>query len=130
MNTAVRALLLVYALGLVAGGAMGYAKAGSLASLIAGAASGLAAGAGFALSLRRPRAGFAVSLVVAVVLAIAMGRRFLAQEPRDYGSTAFLIASLSVAMAFVLVAGILAARPPAGGRGAPADPGGSGVTGA
>ncbi|XP_043989675.1 transmembrane protein 14C-like [Gambusia affinis] len=65
-----------YALFVLAGGVIGYAKAGSITSLVAGIVCGLAAAVGVYLTSRNPRNVW-LSLGTAGTLAVVMGLRFV-----------------------------------------------------
>ncbi len=67
-------LVLIYAIMVAAGGAMGYAKAGSMASLVAGAVAGLALAGGSALMMRgQYQNGWWLSLIVTLLLLARFG---------------------------------------------------------
>ncbi len=65
----------MYALLLMAGGAIGFLKAGSRPSLIAGVSSGLMALACLGLTFSRPVAGFWAGVVLASLMAVVFAIR-------------------------------------------------------
>ena len=67
-------LVLIYAILVAAGGAMGYAKAGSMASLIAGVVSGLGLAGSAALMMRGSyQTGWWLSLIITLALLARFG---------------------------------------------------------
>jgi uncharacterized membrane protein (UPF0136 family) len=109
MTALARFLLFLYAVGLAVGGYMGKVKSQSDASLIAGGISALVAFIALVISVKRPRPGFAIGLLVAIGVGVMMGIRFFKEpEPRDFQGVSFLVAAGSAFMALVLLAGIAA----------------------
>ncbi|HVR74751.1 MAG TPA: TMEM14 family protein [Planctomycetota bacterium] len=107
MTALVRFLLFLYAVALVVGGYMGYAQKQSIESLIAGGLSALVAFIALIISVKRPRSGFALGLLVAIGVGVMMGIRFFKEpEPRDFQSVSFLVAAGSALMAIFLLAAI------------------------
>ncbi|CAK9784466.1 TMEM14-domain-containing protein [Cutaneotrichosporon oleaginosum] len=84
----------IYASLISAGGLMGFIKKGSVASLIAGGGSGVLAGWGAYRASYNPK-DVRVSLAVAAVLTLLMGKRFLASGKF---MPAGLVAALSILM--------------------------------
>ena len=111
----IRTLLLLYGLALIGGGIMGYVKAQSQESLIAGGASGLVALVAFAVSIRRPKLGFAIGFATAAAVGYFFLEKYLnaAAEP-DAKKRAQMIAFTSLGMVVVLLIGLLlpSRRPP------------------
>ncbi|BEI93932.1 uncharacterized protein CcaverHIS019_0603910 [Cutaneotrichosporon cavernicola] len=85
----------VYASLVTAGGLMGFIKRGSVASLVAGGGSGLIAGWGAYRVSHNPK-DVRVSLAVAVILTLLMGKRFIA-------SGKFMPAGLVTALSIIMV---------------------------
>jgi uncharacterized membrane protein (UPF0136 family) len=116
MTGLVRILLLLYGLALIAGGVMGYVKAQSQESLIAGGASGLAALVAFAVSLRRPKLGFAIGFAVAAAVGYFFMEKYLNPGAAEPAATrrAQMIGFTSLGMVVVLLVGLLlpSRRPP------------------
>lgn len=107
MTALVRFLLFLYAVALAVGGYMGFERTQSKASLIAGGISALVAFIALIISVKRPRPGFAIGLLVALGVGAMMGMRFLDEpEPRNYQGVSFLVAAGSALMVIILLAGI------------------------
>ena len=101
-------LVLIYAIMVAAGGAMGYVKAGSMASLIAGVVAGLALASGSALLMRgQYQTGWLLSLIVTLLMLARFGHAAWAKGFKMMPGGMVIIVSL-----IVLVA-LLAQRTPA-----------------
>ena len=102
-----RLSLFVYAIALIAGGAMGYVKAGSPASLIAGSVSGVLALVSFVVSWKRPRAGFALGLAVALAVGLERLKGYLDAPAEQPKPIALAVAVMSFVMAATLILGLV-----------------------
>jgi uncharacterized membrane protein (UPF0136 family) len=101
----VQPVLVVYALLLLIGGFIGFAKAGSRASLIAGIVSGLAALVAVYLTTQDPRLGLATGAVVALLLAGFFGYRFL-RKTRKF-MPAGLLSVVSILVLVIVALGLV-----------------------
>jgi uncharacterized membrane protein (UPF0136 family) len=100
-------LVLIYAIMVAAGGAMGYAKAGSMASLIAGVVSGLALAGGSALMMRGSyQTGWWLSLIVTLAL---LGRFGMAAMK----SFKMMPGGMVIIVSLIVLAALLIQRMPA-----------------
>ncbi len=89
----------VYALALLAGGAMGYAKAKSAPSLVAGIVSaGLAIAAAVLLRLQHPRSGLGLGIVLSLAMAAFFVGRYR-QTGKAMPSIPVIVLSLVVLVA-------------------------------
>ncbi len=101
-------LVLIYAILVAAGGAMGYAKAGSMASLIAGVVAGLALAGGAALMMRgQYQNGWWLSLIVTLLMLARFGSAALTKGFKLMPGGMVIIVSL------IVLAALLAQRTPA-----------------
>ena len=92
-------VLLVYAALMLIGGIMGYRAAGSTASLIGGFGSAIVLLGAFALSRSRPRPGFAIASLAALLLAVNFTMR-VAKTGNFIPTGIFLIISILAAIVF------------------------------
>jgi uncharacterized membrane protein (UPF0136 family) len=96
-------LVLIYAIMVAAGGAMGYAKAGSMASLIAGAVAGLALAGGSALMMRGSyQTGWWLSLIVTLLMLARFGSVALTKGFKLMPGGMVIIVSLIVLAALLI----------------------------
>lgn len=95
-------VFLVYALLLIVGGVIGFAKAGSRASLIAGVASGFAALLAAFLTTRSAGLGLGTGAAVAILLAGFFGYRSLVKTKKFMPAGMLAVVSLLVAVLAVL----------------------------
>jgi len=101
-------LVLIYAILVAAGGAMGYVKAGSTASLIAGLIAGLALAGGSALMMRgQYQNGWWLSLVVTLLLLARFGH-----AAWDKGFK-MMPGGMVIIMSLIVLAALLIQRTPA-----------------
>ncbi len=91
--------LLTYAALMLIGGIMGYRAAGSTASLIGGFGSAIVLLGAFAVSRSRPRPGFAIASVTALLLTINFSMR-VAKTGNFIPTGIFLIISVLAAIVF------------------------------
>lgn len=105
MIEAVRIALIAYGLVLIAGGAMGYARAGSSVSLVTGAIFGLAAIAAGAAAFRYPSAGLWMGFAVALIVGAFFAWRFIStQSLMPAGMTLVLSVLMVLLLTFALQA--------------------------
>lgn len=95
-------VFLVYALLLIIGGVIGYAKAGSRPSLIAGVGSGLAVLLAAFLTTRSAGLGLGVGAAVAILLAGFFGYRYLVKTKKFMPAGMLAVVSVLVAVLAVL----------------------------
>ena len=96
-------LVLIYAIMVAAGGAMGYAKAGSMASLIAGVVAGLALAGGAALMMRgQYQTGWWLSLIVTLLMLARFGSAALTKGFKLMPGGMVIIVSLIVLAALLI----------------------------
>ena len=113
MNWVARIVLCLYGLIVIVGGYMGYESSGSTASLAWGAGSGVLALGAFFLSFKRPRTGLFLGAVIAAVVAVRMGMRFV-DALKDEGTfmskfmPGGMVATLSVLVAVLCLSGAFA----------------------
>ncbi len=93
----------IYAVLLAVGGIIGYTKAGSRPSLIAGLASAVAALLALGLSYRNATLGMGVGALVALLLAVFFGYRFLAKTRKFMPAGLLAVVSLVVLAMAILV---------------------------
>ncbi|HLJ20318.1 MAG TPA: TMEM14 family protein [Stellaceae bacterium] len=108
-----RIIIAVYAVLMLGGGFMGYAKAHSSGSLIAGIVSAVLLGVAWFLAGQQPRLGFGLGAAVAVGLVILFANRVreiaAGITPGTTGSNIGL-AALSGIVAIVLIVALAKAR--------------------
>ena len=101
-------LVLIYAIMVAAGGAMGYVKAGSMASLVAGVVAGLALAGGSVLMMRGSyQTGWWLSLIVTLLMLARFGSVALTKGFKLMPGGIVIIVSL------IVLAALLAQRTPA-----------------
>src|SRR5271166_3097442 len=93
----------VYAVLLAVGGIIGYTKAGSRPSLIAGLASAVAALLSLMLSLQNTTWGMGLGAVVAILLAVFFGYRFVVKTRKFMPAGLLAVVSVVVLAVAVLV---------------------------
>lgn len=113
MDTVARIVIAVYAVLMLAGGAMGYAKAHSSGSLIAGAVSAVLLGVAWYVAGQQPRVGFGLGAVVAIGLVILFANRVrevMAHVTQGTTGSNIGLATLSGIVAIVLIVAAVKAR--------------------
>ena len=109
MSALARIVLLLYAVALIVGGIMGYAKAGSQESLIWGAGSGAVALLAFFVSLKRTKLGFAIGFIVAATVGYRMYMQYTvadaASKNRTLGIAIASLVTLIILLAAMLLGG-------------------------
>jgi uncharacterized membrane protein (UPF0136 family) len=91
--------LLLYAIIIAAGGVMGYVSAQSMVSLVNGLVAAVILLIGLAVSFKNPTAGFGLSAVVALALAVFFAYRFFTTGKWMPGGVTMILS----AVAFVVM---------------------------
>lgn len=103
-------IIVIYAILIAAGGALGYAKANSLPSLVAGVGSGLVlAGAAVMMAKGSYQAGWWIALVVSLLLLGRFGSAAVS------GGFKMMPGGMVIIVSLVVIAALLANRSSAGG---------------
>jgi uncharacterized membrane protein (UPF0136 family) len=98
-----QAALAIYAILLAVGGIIGYTKAGSKPSLIAGLASALAATIALVLSFQNISWGMILGALVAALLAVFFGRRYVVTTRKFMPAGLLAVVSVLVLATTILV---------------------------
>jgi len=105
MIEAARIALIAYGLILIAGGAMGYARAASSVSLVTGAIFGLAAIAAGAAAFRNPSAGLVMGFALSLTVGALFAWRFISTRAlMPAGMTLVLSVLMVLLLTFALQA--------------------------
>jgi uncharacterized membrane protein (UPF0136 family) len=103
-------LYIIYALVLLAGGAMGYSRARSIPSLVAGTVSAIVMlTAAFVLD-HHPRIGAGLGILVSVVLGIVFIRRYQATKKAMPAVPVIAFSGLVLVISILKIAGMLPAH--------------------